>query len=293
MSPKLDLSKLAAVRPAPGGGHSAACPACRAAGHDKTGNHLRIYRDSSFSCAAFPKDRAHSADILKLVGMGSDGTAALSLSTEVHEEAETQSQLDLKQTWDASVLDYLTRDHSYWATRGINEETVAPFRGGVSTSNELRGRYVFPIFNSIGQVVGFTGRALESWMKPKWLHKGLTRHWVWGGLPEIVATKRVILVESIGDSLALRQTGIPESLVLFGVSISQSVIGHLIAANPRQIIISTNRDSHGVGQKAAAKAQILLEPFFNSETICVRLPPEGVKDWNEASPEQIRTTFQP
>jgi hypothetical protein len=47
----------------------AACPACRAGGADKTGNHLRIEPDGSYGCAAAPGDGDHRKLIFALVGL--------------------------------------------------------------------------------------------------------------------------------------------------------------------------------------------------------------------------------
>lgn len=63
----LDASKLENVKRT-GDNIQAACPACRAAGSDKSGDHLRIYADGSYGCAANPKDGLHNKEIYRLAG---------------------------------------------------------------------------------------------------------------------------------------------------------------------------------------------------------------------------------
>ena len=54
--PSLDHARLENVKQLEGGAIRAACPACRAAGSDKSGNHLLVKSDGKFGCAANPKD---------------------------------------------------------------------------------------------------------------------------------------------------------------------------------------------------------------------------------------------
>ena len=54
----------------------AACPACRASGSDKTGNHLKIEASGKFGCVANPGDGEHRKEIFRLVGIKSAPKAA-------------------------------------------------------------------------------------------------------------------------------------------------------------------------------------------------------------------------
>jgi hypothetical protein len=134
-------------------------------------------------------------------------------------------------------------------------------------------------------------------MQIKWKHLNAVSKWVWGGLEEIESDKEAILVESPGDLLALREQGINNVICLFGVNMSQTVLGYLIGVNPDHIIISTNSDKllneqgklHMVGQRSAEKIKNTLDKFFNPDKITIRLPP--VKDWGMATKEQIHESF--
>jgi hypothetical protein len=64
----LDVAKLEKVRRLADGSIRARCPACAAAGHDKTGDHLLIRANGTFGCAVNPGDQGHRAKIWALVG---------------------------------------------------------------------------------------------------------------------------------------------------------------------------------------------------------------------------------
>jgi len=64
----LDVSKLENVKRR-GDKIIAACPACRAGGGDKKGNHLIVYPDGKFGCVVHGQDKAHNKEIHSLVGI--------------------------------------------------------------------------------------------------------------------------------------------------------------------------------------------------------------------------------
>lgn len=74
----LDTAKLENVREK-GGKTTAACPACRADGHDRSGEHLVLFADGKFGCVAYPGDsteaRNHRQDVFRLAGVQSKGSA--------------------------------------------------------------------------------------------------------------------------------------------------------------------------------------------------------------------------
>jgi hypothetical protein len=66
----LDLGSLENVLHLDGGSIRAACPACRAAGEDHTGDHLLIDPGGRFGCAKYPGAQEHRKEIWKLAGAG-------------------------------------------------------------------------------------------------------------------------------------------------------------------------------------------------------------------------------
>ncbi len=77
----LDVGKLGKIRELAGGIVQARCPACAEGGHDRTGEHLRIYPDGRFGCCVHPKDGEHRKRIFALVGLRKPGTFTLRVKT--------------------------------------------------------------------------------------------------------------------------------------------------------------------------------------------------------------------
>lgn len=257
----LDLSKLVNLR-RNGSGWTAQCPVCAAAGRDGTNkNHLSILSDGRYNCVV---DASHRSGIHALVGIGGTGGTG-------EYSSPPQEQVTVDRTWPASVLDRLVKEHSYWVKRGVKEEILGPLRGGVAVDGQLKGRYVFPIFGDRDEIIGFTGRSLGN-IQPRWKHVSKVSRWIWGGLDEIHETGQAVLVEGAGCRLALASHDVPQSLVLWGVNMSEAVLGALIAANPHDIIIATNNEASGIGQSAAVKIRSTLNRFFDEGVVRIGLP---------------------
>lgn len=77
----LDVAKLEKVRELAGGIIQARCPACAEGGHDRSGEHLRIYPDGRFGCCVHPKDGEHRKRVFALVGVRKPGTFTLRVKT--------------------------------------------------------------------------------------------------------------------------------------------------------------------------------------------------------------------
>ena len=68
----LDFLLLEKARKGPSGKLTARCPACAETGGDGTGNHLVVFPDGRFACAAHAGDRSHRSRIMSLVGIRPD-----------------------------------------------------------------------------------------------------------------------------------------------------------------------------------------------------------------------------
>lgn len=62
------LGSLEKVRQLGNGVIQARCPACAEGGHDRAGEHLRIYPDGRYGCCVYPKDHEHRKRIFALAG---------------------------------------------------------------------------------------------------------------------------------------------------------------------------------------------------------------------------------
>jgi hypothetical protein len=128
--------------------------------------------------------------------------------------------------FDLSLLLKLEDDQSYWIKRKVNKEALYEFKGGVAKAGKMKNRYVFPILNSKKDIVGFSGRDLNSQSKIKWKHLGEKINWCYPlflNIDEIQTSKEVFLVESIGDCLSLWESGIKNTIVTFGLEVSLSI----------------------------------------------------------------------
>lgn len=77
----LDPAKLEKARELAGGIVQARCPACAEGGHDRSGEHLRIYPDGRFGCCVHPKDGEHRKRIFALAGLRKAGSFTLRIKT--------------------------------------------------------------------------------------------------------------------------------------------------------------------------------------------------------------------
>tara|TARA_B100000959_G_scaffold279659_2_gene340208 strand:+ start:129 stop:1049 length:921 start_codon:yes stop_codon:yes gene_type:complete len=190
-------------------------------------------------------------------------------------------KIKMPKRYEKDILLKLEKDHSYWEERGIKPEITEIFEGGVANAGQMTNRYVFPIFNSLDEVVGFTGRYLKGTPNnpkvPKWKHIGGTSNWCFPlkhNKKHIHKNKSVILVESVGDMLALWNAGIYNSLVTFGLTVSKAVTLVLLRMDVQQISISFNNDfeNNSAGNEAAKEAKNQLLKHFDFNQIKIALP---------------------
>lgn len=219
----------------------------------------------------------HSKRIFALAGTGQNGeNSPISVISD--------PPVALDKTWPASVLERLIKDPSYWVKRGVKAGILEPLKGGVAVDGQMKARYVFPIFDANGVIVGFTGRSLGN-VQPRWRHLGRVSKWVWGGLDAIQETGQAILVEGAGCRLALDSHDIPQSLVLWGVNLSETLLAKLIELNPHDIVIATNNESSGIGAAAAERIKKTLDKFFDDGVVRIGLPSK--KDFLEMSEKEV------
>lgn len=219
------------------------------------------------------------------------------------EEARVKAVVNQPTIFDKSILLRLRKDDSYWNQRGISSSTLSKFQGGVASSGKMFNRYVFPIFNSENLLIGFSGRDVSSLTldgRPKWKHLGDKKEWVFPAqvnVKSLKAKKQIILVESIGDMLALMENGIDNVLVTFGLFISNKIIYTLIALNPDKVVIAFNNDGSelGAGNAASQEAKSRLSSYFDPNQIVIKLPndykdfgdmhlenPTAILDWHKS-----------
>lgn len=187
---------------------------------------------------------------------------------------QSKPKIKLASKFSNNFVEELTKDHSYWIKRGISQNVIELFNGGI---DKKKSRYWFPIFDSEDNIIGLTGRTLIN-SQVKWLHRGTKSLWNFPlkiNLNQIQEKKEIILLESIGDCLACFEAGIQNCIVCFGIEVSNSLLSTLIKLDPKKIIISFNNDGNenaNAGNNGAEKTLAKLSRYFDKHKIKIHLP---------------------
>jgi len=193
--------------------------------------------------------------------------------------------------FDIEILAKLEGVHKYWVDRGVNQDTILEFKGGLANMGKMKNRYVFPIFDIKNNLIGFSGRDITNKSNIKWKHLGEKNDFLYPLFLNdnyIQNKKEVILVESIGDMLNLWQNGVKNVLVTFGTNLSLSILNYCLKIDVQKIYISLNDDSHKnkAGNIGAEKIKSRLKRYFDEKQLTIKLPFK--KDFGEMSSEQIQ-----
>jgi hypothetical protein len=187
----------------------------------------------------------------------------------------------------------LKQDGSYWNRRGISNETLNVFNGGLCLEGKMYQRYVFPIFDARKKIQGFSGRDVSGKSNIKWKHIGRKNEWAYPFIFNhqfIRELKQIILVESIGDMLSLWESGIKNTGITFGTDAGGGLIKAITRLDPNQIVIATNNDENRAGQKAAMKIRsTLIDSFFDPAQIHIFHPFKN--DFGDQSIEENRDWY--
>jgi len=217
------------------------------------------------------------------------GNAKLEAPT-VYTPKET---IEMERIYPPSSLERLFPNYHFYEKRKISTETQEAFQAGLAGVGKMYRRMVFPIYNEHGQIIGFSGRKVDADNNyPKWKHIGRRNNWVYPALntrtgvdEEIESSKEVVLVESIGDAMALYEQGIKNVLVIFGLSVNNNIINYLSGKSISHIFIATNNDENSDENRgfiAAVKSYIKLSNYFDLERLIVKFPPKPYNDFGDA-----------
>lgn len=177
--------------------------------------------------------------------------------------------------------------YSFYNKKKISDKTLELYKAGFSMSGKMNGRFVFPIFDEHKRVIGLSGRHLlwkEGLSIPKWKHLGRKANWIYPfNIPndkdvfknDIENKKEVIIVEGVGDSLALSEQGFYNHIVAFGLDLSSKQLSFLTSQQLNKITIATNNDSNkqeNRGLIAAIKIYLKLIKYFDISKVEIKLP---------------------
>jgi hypothetical protein len=264
-----------------------------------------LYRDSDNDLAlTINKDTGEWYDFVERVGGPLESliekTLGTTLTPELKQSLESESflpdrrtevEVNHPRTFDKASLARLIPDKTYWNKRGVSSTTLEALGGGVAVNGRMMNRYVFPILNERDELVGFSGRYIyKSDYVAKWKHIGKKSAWVYPLIhtKEIFNSRQVILVESIGDMLALKDTGIHNVLVTFGVKVSSTLKTLILKMDCDDIILAFNNDrlNKQVGNKAAQDAKWEFLNYFDENQVRMALPDQK-NDFGEMTREEI------
>ncbi|MHB8107387.1 MAG: DNA primase [Candidatus Cryosericum sp.] len=172
------------------------------------------------------------------------------------------------------------------AEHGIDEDSLA--RTGIVQRHEGRSfspfahRLMFPIWDSIGNIIAFGGRAIDGSM-PKYTNspetplfaKRRTLYALPLAEPSIRATGTAIVVEGYMDAIALHAAGFTNAVASLGTAFTEEQ-GTLLKRSASRVLL--NFDSDEAGQRAARLA-LSIADRTGLDVAVVKV--EGAKDPDE------------
>ena len=190
-----------------------------------------------------------------------------------------EEKIEMEKIYPESYLDKLLPMKTFYEKRGISSKTQDKFKCGYAGGGKMYRRIVFPIYDLDNQIHGFSGRSVKNDKGvPKWKHIGRKTNWIYPhhlSHSNIEDKEEVILVESIGDCMALYEAGYDNVLMLAGLDISAKIISYLNSFHLKRIIIATNNDDskdENTGALASIKVAAKLSSVFDLSLIKINPP---------------------
>lgn len=187
--------------------------------------------------------------------------------------------IEMEKIYPESYLEKLLPMKTFYEKRGVSSNTQDKFKCGYAGGGKMYRRIVFPIYDLDGQIHGFSGRSVTNDEHiPKWKHMGRKTNWIYPhhlSHSNIEDKEEVILVESIGDCMALYEAGHDNVLMLAGLDISAKIISYLNSFDLKRIIVATNNDNskdENTGALASIKVAAKLSSVFDLSLIKINPP---------------------
>jgi DNA primase len=160
------------------------------------------------------------------------------------------------------TLRNIDHQHCYVLSRGLSEQTARYFGVGYYDGHGfLRGRVVIPIHNEDGELVAYSGRAIDQ-TEPKYrLPAGFRKSHLLFNLHRAIrkGDPTLILVEGFFDTFKIHQAGHHNVAALMGSKLSDRQ-ADLIGTYFDQVILMLDAD--GAGKAATAAAATALSPIL-------------------------------
>jgi len=197
-----------------------------------------------------------------------------------------EEKIEMEKIYPESYLDKLLPMKTFYEKRGISSKTQDKFKCGYAGGGKMYRRIVFPIYDLNNQIHGFSGRTVVDGDNiPKWKHMGRKTNWIYPhhlSHNVIEEKEEVILVESIGDCMALYEAGFENVLMLAGLDVSAKLISYLNSFDLKRIIIATNNDnSKEVNSGALASIKIASKLSTVFDLSLIKINPPVCNDFGE------------
>ena len=255
----------------------------------KTNTSLIIYKDSGVWKDFGLDNQAKPFNALVKETLKTNDPKILStylINNETVHTKPQQERIEMEKIYPESYLEKLLPMKTFYEKRGISNKTQIKFKCGYAGGGKMHRRMVFPIYDLDNQIHGFSGRSVVDYDNvPKWKHMGRKTNWIYPhhlSHNTIEEKQEVILVESIGDCMALYEVGFENVLMLAGLDISAKMISYLNTFDLNRIIIATNNDNSkevNTGALASIKIAAKLSTVFDLSL--VRINPPVCNDFGE------------
>ena len=255
----------------------------------KTNTSVIIYKDSGVWRDFGADTQSKPFNALVRETLNTDDPKILSsylVNSDQTYKPDKKEKIEMEKIYPESYLDKLLPMKTFYEKRGISGSVQSIFKCGYAGGGKMYRRIVFPIYDLDKNIHGFSGRTiLNDDNTPKWKHMGKKTNWVYPhhiSSNSIDENREVILVESIGDCLALHEAGFKNVLVTFGLDASSKLISYLNTFELDRIIVATNNDKDkeiNSGGIASVKAVAKLAQVFDLSII--RLNPPLCNDFGE------------
>ena len=91
-----------------------------------------------------------------------------------------KEKIEMDKIYPEECLKRLFPNYSFYKKKGISEEIQALYKCGLASNGQMYQRIVFPIYDSNGQIFGFSGRKInDNNESPKWKHIGTKTRWIY------------------------------------------------------------------------------------------------------------------
>lgn len=213
------------------------------------------------------------------------------------EQERHEAEIEKPIIFNSEDVKFLLPSYSFYTKKGISQKLLEHIGSGLSTHGKMYNRFVFPIKDINGKLVGLSGRDVTGECdapgsnREKWKKLGKSKQWDYPAIytfDSIIKERCVILVESIGDWLKLASNGVNNILITFGTSLPIGTLKIILSASPEKIFIATNNDSNNIknpGQKAAKDIESSLRQYFSVNQVMITPPLKN--DFGEMTGQEI------